>query len=553
MSLSHHSGSRALRIGLVTGAVAALLATPGVLGGHVVDGVDVKVTNDNNNVDGGTPNPGFDAANRQSNEPSIALNPANPAVVAAAGNDYRLVPTDHADVWLGVYLSQDGGASWFNTMVPGFNTDTSAAGTASPLKGLDASGDPVARFDAAGNLFIGGLAFNRNFDQADKPVDALVYLAKFAYTPGTPAVPSTATSAGNPPNYTYEFTTVVDRGAVGFAVPGVQGFAGQLNDKNWHAIDTNPASPCFGAIYFSYTKFAGLVGQSPILLTRSFDDGRTFETPQQVNRKGPNGTRVAQASYFALAPDGTIYVAYETGATASDPTTEVQVVKSTNCGKSFGRPTTAATFDAMPFQTAGLSFRTPTNPQVALDDLDPSTIYVTYMSLEGGDDANIYVARSTDGAASFGAPVRVNDDATNKHQFWPTIAVSHGALHVAWLDLRDSTNTTDAEAGNDEINTYYASSGTAGVAWPAFSHNERISDVGSDPNCRMFGGGTVNFHGDYIELAARWTGAGHVVHVIWPDNRDVSPCDLDPAAGPASNNTGNRNQNLYADRLAIAP
>ncbi len=69
----------------------------------------------------------------------------------------------------------------------------------------------------------------------------------------------------------------------------------------------------------------------------------------------------------------------------------------------------------------------------------------------------------------------------------------------------------------------------------------------------MFGGGTSAFHGDYIELDARQDGANQIVHLAWADNRDVSPCDLDPAAGPASNNTGNRNQNIYADSLIVTP
>jgi len=69
----------------------------------------------------------------------------------------------------------------------------------------------------------------------------------------------------------------------------------------------------------------------------------------------------------------------------------------------------------------------------------------------------------------------------------------------------------------------------------------------------MFGGGTAAFHGDYNELDAYWDGSQHIVHISWADNRDVTPCDLDPAAGPVSDNTGNRNQNLYADRLTSAP
>jgi hypothetical protein len=54
--------------------------------------------------------------------------------------------------------------------------------------------------------------------------------------------------------------------------------------------------------------------------------------------------------------------------------------------------------------------------------------------------------------------------------------------------------------------------------------------------------------------AARWTGANHQVNVAWADNRDVPPaqCDLTPGPG-TTNSIGNRNQNIYADHLTVAP
>jgi hypothetical protein len=536
-------------------ALASILAAAALAGGQVavaapptvVDGTDVKVTIDNNNVDGGTPNPSFDAQNRQANETTIAINPVDPDIVAAGANDYRMVSV-HGDGWLGFYVSADGGDSWFNTMVPGFTTDTSANGMSSPLRGLDASGDPVVRFDAAGNLYVGGIAFNRDFDQADKSLDTVAYLAKYWYTPGTPAGTSTPNAAGDPPNYTYAFTTVVDKGAVGFANPGAFGFGGQLDDKNWHDIDRNPSSPCFGNVYYTYTKFAGQAGGFPIVFSRSLDGGATFDEPQQITNVGRNGTHATQGSYLAIASDGTIFIGYRTFPTSSDPTTKLQVVKSTNCGKSFGQPVTAATLTPMPRQTTGLSFRTPLEVQIAVSDVDPNRVYATYMAMNG-DNADIYVVRSTNGARSFGAPVVVNDDGTHKHQFWPTIAVSNGLLSVGWYDLRQSDDPILPDSGNHELDVFYAHS-SDGLT---FSDNHRVTDVSHDPNCMMFGGGTVGFHGDYIELAARWDGDEHVVHIVWADNRDVSPCDLDPAPGPATNNIGNRNQNIYGDTLIVDP
>jgi len=43
-----------------------------------------------------------------------------------------------------------------------------------------------------------------------------------------------------------------------------------------------------------------------------------------------------------------------------------------------------------------------------------------------------------------------------------------------------------------------------------------------------------------------------MVWVAWADNWIVSPCDLDPEPGPASNNTGYRNENFYASRLTVS-
>ena len=217
-----------------------LVFVPGVLGSHAVVGPNVKVTDDNNNVDGGLNNvtPSKDAQNRQSNETTVAINDrqASPVtnrvgdIVVESANDYRMVP-HFGDTWMPIYLSFDGGTTWagappfpngFQTMVPGFPTDTSAAGQASPLLGLDGAGDPVVRFDRQGNLLVGGIAFNRNRDPGERPLDTVGFVARYRYTPGTPATASTTTSAGSPPHFTYAGTVIVDRGAVGFAVSAIR-------------------------------------------------------------------------------------------------------------------------------------------------------------------------------------------------------------------------------------------------------------------------------------------------------------------------------------------
>ncbi|HET7089602.1 MAG TPA: sialidase family protein [Anaerolineae bacterium] len=559
---------RLIKLLVLSVVVMSLLLAPSVLAGpggpSVKDGKDVKVTDDNNNVDGGLANvtPSKDAQNRQSNEPTVAISgAASPVtgevgdIIASGANDYRMVPY-FGDSWMPVYLSFDGGATWFgaapfpngyNTMVPGFPTDTSPEGLSSPIKDLDGSGDPVVRFDAAGNLYIAGIAFNRNFDQPDRPVDNVVYVTKYNFTPGTEATASTTTTAGSPPHFTYAGTTIVDRGAVGFAIPNQPfAFAGQFVDKEWMELDLNSpaASPCAGSVYVSFTSLHGVGGSFPMKFSRSSDGGASFSQLSTISTGGQGGTVYTQGSDIAVASDGTIYVAYRTFTSNSDQAS-IQVVKSTDCGSHWSQPVSTAAISAP--QAPGVAFRTPTFAFVAVDNTDPDVVYVAYQSFAG--DYDIYVQRSIDGGATWGAPVQVNTDPGARHQIWPTIEVSNGALHVAWYDFRNSTTPA-----NEALDVFYACTNCGGNAYPTFSSETRVTDKSHNGNCQMFGGGSVAFHGDYIELDARWDGENHVVHVAWTDNRDVpaKECDLTPGPGD-TNSVGNRNQNIYADTLVVAP
>jgi BNR repeat-like domain len=541
----------------------ALVLVPGVQASHAVVGPNVKVTDDNNNVDGGLGNvtPSKDAQNRQSNETTVAISTAASPVtgqvgdiVAEAANDYRMVP-HFADTWMPVYLSFDGGTTWFgsppfpsgfNTMVPGFPTDTSAAGLASPIHGLAAAGDPVIRFDRSGNLLVAGIAFNRVFDPGDRPLDTAAFVARYQFTPGTPATASTTTSAGSPPHFTYQGTSIVDRGAIGFAVPGVVGFAGNFTDKPWMEVDLNSpaASPCSGNVYLADTNFHGAQGSSPVVFSRSTDGGVTWSSPRTISSGGSQGASHNQGADIAVAPNGTVYVAFE--AFSQQGLDTINLVKSTDCGRHWTQPVIVNTIDAP--QAPGVAFRTPTFAFVATDTTSSNVVYVAYQSFAG--DYDIYVQRSTDGGASFGSAVQVNDDPGARHQVFPTIEVSNHTLHVAWYDFRNSTTPA-----NEALDVYYACTNCDGASWPTFDAPTRVTNVSHNPECRMFGGGTVAFHGDYNELDAFWNGTDNIVHVAWADNRDVpaAQCDLSDDPGPPSNNIGNRNQNIYEARLTVGP
>src|SRR5258708_4267100 len=98
---------------------------------------------------------------RQQNEPSVAVKPDEPTFIVASANDYCTIPS-FGDAWEGVYVSANRGSSFTDSLLPGYPGDTSTAGKKSPLFGVDtAAGDPIMDWDTLGDLFVGGVAFNR--------------------------------------------------------------------------------------------------------------------------------------------------------------------------------------------------------------------------------------------------------------------------------------------------------------------------------------------------------------------------------------------------------
>jgi hypothetical protein len=145
---------RALSVALV-GIAAVVVAAPVSADTNITDrpyvrhdgGTDVTITTCSSDAPA-NPN----AGERQQNEPTAAVNPLDVMKMTSGANDYCPVPTT-TDAWAGFYYSGDGGASWVNSLLPGYPTDTSAEGRASPLFGfVTSAGDPVQDWDRTNHL-----------------------------------------------------------------------------------------------------------------------------------------------------------------------------------------------------------------------------------------------------------------------------------------------------------------------------------------------------------------------------------------------------------------
>src|ERR671937_1760700 len=94
------------------------------------------------------------------NEPAVAVNPRNPQVIVGSSNDYCGVFAADGTfiglgiVWMGYYRSQDGGASFTSSLIPGYPGDNSPYAARAHVR-TAFSGDPVLAWDNHGRLFAG--------------------------------------------------------------------------------------------------------------------------------------------------------------------------------------------------------------------------------------------------------------------------------------------------------------------------------------------------------------------------------------------------------------
>jgi len=521
---------------------------------------------------------------RQQNEPAVAIDPLEPSFVVAASNDYCTVPV-FADAWEGVYTS-NGGATWTDSLLPGYPVDTSPEGQASPLYKRDtAAGDPILDWDNQNHLFVGGIAFNRTVTTgATFRTNANVYAATYTRDPSAPT------------GIKYLRTVIVGPGT-----PSAF-FEGRFNDKPSLKVDdwSTLTSPFAGNVYMSWTLFPG-VGQDQILFSRSTDAGQTFSKPIIISKNVPN----AQGSDIAVTPNGNVYVVWRQFGFLGAKDDAIMFVKSTDGGKTFSNPAPVVdpivgydradqyVTDGSARDCGSLSFlcvsgftfhREDSLPQATADQ--NGNVYATWEQVSpvasNGDtyvpdgQSQIVVSKSVDGGANW-TPATTVDPQASGHQWWPNLEFDQttNTLVLAYFDSREDTSYSPyrppgnlaggtsvcgAPIGSvvcDVLNTFVATSTDGAATWTS----TKFSSVGHQPEYEMFGGRTVPFHGDYI-----WVDAdGGNVFAVWTDNRDVVP-GADPRESPGDGfdvlqcrvqqpdgsfgpdtcpNAGGLNQNIY--------
>ena len=371
-------------------------------------------------------------------EVTIAINTKNPNQLAAGANIRYL------------YISNNGGTSWTQSNM------TSSLGV---------WGDPCLIYDGLGNLFYAHLS--------------------------------------NPPSPGYWIDRIVvqkstDNGATWNQGAGIGFNSPKEQDKEWLAVDLQN-TPYKNFIYTTWTEFdsygsSNSLDSSRILFSRSTDHGITWSVPARVSDKGGNcidEDLTVEGAVPTVGTNGEIYTAW------SGPL-GIMFDKSTDGGLTWGSDIFVSTQPGgWDFSVSGI-YRCNGLPITACDTsrtFSRGNIYVLWGDQRfGTDNSDVFISKSTNGGNTWSPALKVNNDNTTRHQFFPwlTIDQTTGHLFVIFYDRRNTNGTA--------TDVYVAKSIDGGETFDNF----KISQTSFTPTASIF-------FGDYTNIAA----FNRKVYPIW--------------------------------------
>ncbi len=441
------------------------------------------------------------------NEQNIVVNPTNSQNIVTSANDYRY------GFQALIYRSTDGGNTFSDILLPGWDSFSGANGL---FKHVQAGGDPALAFATDGTLYYSALVYD------------------FSFANRTPSGVAVASSRDGGANWSKP-VMVHYEDANNF-----------FNDKEWIAAGAG------GKVYVTWTLFKsnkphGYIS-SNIVEAVSHDYGVTWSSPIAVS---DSAHPFDQGSSPAVAPDGTVYVAYE-GNQASDVTKDqIVLARSTDGGRTFTNIELGRVYDDIGCYPLNVAqgrqrltfeqFRVSSFPSLAID---PST---GGLAIAWSDDQNNPGCAA--GAASFSGvtnnQVKLVTSAngrtwtaatqitSGKDKVYPAVGANHGRVVVGYYtrDYSPVPTATDHSCQRGFLNTtdpgypasttvYYTDLAPVCLDYAFSSSTDgyvsetRVSTQSSNPYIEFSG----SFIGDYTGVAVDSAGGAHTV---WTDFRGL--------------------------------
>lgn len=398
-------------------------------------------------------NPGYPAAGpmlvKDHSESDLRVDPTNPLHLIGASK--WIVSAEGYNHLLGFYESFDGGATWnVSGHIPGYEGWTDGT-------------DPVGAFDSYGDYYSLTLDY-QFFYQADGSHDFSVGTSQEPNPSQPSEVIAMAVRPHGATTATGWISTVGGRPDVIASYDSI----GNSPDKQWVAIDTNPASAHFNRVYAMWVDFHDVTPVPYLSYADALPGGRhtAWSTPQPlpVPPHTPTG-----ATYLLphVAADGTVY----TTVTNSDPShqyasDEIFLDASHDGGVTWstvGTPVPSVV--PPPLQYANTTFRDGIEDTFTVGPNQVFGHYPLYVSYEdySAGVGNVMLIASYDGGLTWTSPIQVNDNKAPVDEFQPNLtAAADGTVSVAFYDRRlpcAAAGTAEATAAGlalDQVNPEYS-------------------------------------------------------------------------------------------------
>ncbi len=374
----------------------------------------------------------------QPEEPSIYINSVNPSIIMAGANIDKM------------YLSLDTGRTW-------------ALDTLESKSGV--WGDPCIISDTAGDFYFLHLAA--------PPASSGHWIDRIV---------------------SQKYNTQQNKWVVDTFM-GLDGRPDYAQDKAWIAVDRTNNN-----LYVTWTQFdkygvSDTSKKSNILFSKSIDGGLSWSPAKRINQKSGDcidSDNTVEGAVPSVGPNGEIYVAW------AGPDGLV-FDRSLDGGNTW--LDTDIVITSIPggwdFDIGGIN-RCNGLPITNCDvsgTANNGTIYINWSDQRNGsNNTDIWIVKSTDGGNNWSAPIKVNNDTTQKQQFltWMDIDQSTGYLYFVFYDRRNYENyLTDV---------YLAVSKDGGQSF----NNYQISETPFTPT-------TSVFFGDYTNISVQ----NGIVRPIW--------------------------------------
>ena len=271
------------------------------------------------------------------------------------------------------------------------------------------------------------------------------------------------------------------------------------DDRESGWADNNPTSPFYGRMYVSWNDFN--VGGGALFVRYSTDNGGTWSNARQVTAGTPFIRDVQITGDFAT---GDVYIAGMNEGGGGFPHNDSNLIfRSTDGGNSWTNTYTGPSFPgpgviasgyfACMFSDGGGYWRHEGWGEPAAYNHIVHLVYAQKGA--SSDPGDVYYIRSTDRGVTFGAPFKLNTDATARPQWQPNISVSNaGTLLATWYDARESASCSSGNPGVPCYRMWSRKSTDNGVTWTT---DDALSDVVSPLPAQPDPGINATYAGDY--------------------------------------------------------